>query len=130
MKCKGIFLLMLIFSLFSCDRFHENNYDFPKHITFPAEGGTQYYLGGTKCYGFYIYEIDDVIGKVAFSEELGDSLAATYDWMTVHGKMAKDGLTIIAAPNTSKDSRFLNIRVDTNVMEYGIIKVKQEGKKG
>ena len=128
MKHKGIFLLMLIFSLFSCDRFHENNYDFPKHITFPAEGGTQYYLGGTVCLWFSVYENPNDFDKRDNSHEFGDSLAASYDWLTVQGNMYKDGLTITAAPNTSKDPRFLTIEMATDILEYGYIKVRQNGK--
>lgn len=119
---------MLIFSLFSCDRFHENNYDFPKRITFPAEGGTQYYLGGTVVSDFYISGKSSEWGGWGSGYKTGDPMVASYDWLTVKGEKFKDGLTITAAPNTSKAPRFLTIEIGIGAMEYGYIKVRQNGK--
>lgn len=119
---------MLIFFLFSCDRFHENNYDFPKRITFPAEGGTQYYLGGTVVSDFYISDKSSEDGGWGHGLGTGDPMVASYDWLTVQGEKFKDGLTITAAPNTSKDPRFLTIEIGTGATEYGYIKVRQNGK--
>ncbi len=120
---------MLIFALFSCDRVRYNNYDFPKHITFPAEGGTQYYSGGTVVLWARVYEIENVIGKGDYGHRIGDSLVSSYDWLTVRGNAFKDGLTITAEPNTSKDARFLTIKTENGrILEYGYIKVRQNGK--
>ncbi len=123
---------MLIFSLFSCDRFHENNYDFPKHITFPAEGGTQHHYGGVgcpDCTDFFIFENDEHDeNKRVFPQGIGDTVVACYDWLTVQGEKFKDGLTITAAPNTTKSPRFVTIKIYTSALEYGYIKVRQNGK--
>ena len=58
----------------------------------------------------------------------GDPMVASYDWLTVKGEKFKDGLTITAAPNTSKSPRFLTIEIGTGATEYGYIKVRQNGK--
>lgn len=120
-------LVVLLFS--SCDRFVEDYYDFPKCVTFPAEGGTQTFTGGVDCPGFYIYEGElPEIDKTEHAIEHGDSWVASYEWLNAELTNPMGKLVITASPNDSKESRLLRIHTFTDATRYAIIEVKQEGK--
>lgn len=115
--------------LSSCDRFVEDNYSFPKHVVFTADGGTQIFDGGTQCSGFVVYENYSEPFQYVYPKENEDSLTASCEWMTAKMKRWGSELTIFASPNISNKSRYLTIEIYTDAFRYGIIKVKQEGKK-
>lgn len=120
-------LVVLLFS--SCDRFVEDYYDFPKCVTFPAEGGSKVITGGTFCIGLYVYEGElPKIDKTGYAIEHGDSWVASYEWLNAELTNPMGKLVITASPNDSKESRLLRIHTFTDATRYAIIKVIQEGK--
>ena len=107
---KAICILMAcIFALVSCDIIKTVDFGFPKKVTFPKEGGVQYFRGKRTFFSITILDHD------AFSRTI-DGISGTCDWLTVESPANDKTLLILtAAPCDDENPRELTLRFD----DYG-----------
>ncbi|MCF0197788.1 MAG: hypothetical protein HUK02_00495 [Bacteroidaceae bacterium] len=113
-------LLMVGLIVVACE-----NHDYPKHLYFDRNGGTQTIYGNDCVYGLSIQDWQGV-GKSSVSIVLTDSIRVDYDWLSARAvgvgditAINKNAITITAAPNTTNKKRRLIVRgmVDNSFAE-------------
>lgn len=118
-----IFLVGIFMTLVGCDT--SDNFGYPSKITLPHEGGEKVVTGEEVM--FYNIEVADYNGAgnnvCVGSNTSNDTLAVSYDWLTVKMKIIDSKITLIAQPNKTSTRRKLYVMGSYN---NDLIEIKVE----
>lgn len=103
--------------------FTEEDFGFPKTVTFTSEGGVQDITGDRHIGQAFIK--DYKTGESGSGGKNEDGMEYNeLDWLKIEHQRLDDGLRIIAEPNTSGKSRKLYIEL-YSCQKYQVVKVVQ-----
>ena len=114
-------IFSLAFMLASCSM--EDDHGYPKVVEMPAEGGTLRISGESSPYAILIVNKK---GDGFRSPNEGDTLVASYDWLTVKHKKYDYRIMVTAEPNISGKKRKLLVLTRFVGNTYAEIEVVQK----
>ena len=121
---KTLYTLLLSLPLLFTGCGETGNYGYPSKVVLTKSGGSKEVKGNGAP---YLIEIRDYDGNGEVSKVFGaagDSMIASYQWLTIKAKKGDTKLQLIATPNQSGKSRTLYVHAP--VMDTGAeIKVVQ-----
>lgn len=101
---KLSFIANLILIIIGSCQEHDNQ-EYPSKIYFSSDGGCEVVTGQTSFYSIVISDGSDEYSSI----EENDTLATSYDWLTVKQAHGSHSLTVTADPSSSNKKRKLKI---------------------